>query len=461
MTALRASRATVLGFVVAGVVGVAIRIHNSLFYPTLWGFDAAKNWKYVERLFTSWELPAPDALWAASHPPLFYYLSALLCRALGIADSLLGVLVVRSMNGLVGLGIVLLAVALVRRIDPQTPRRALIAACLLLFLPVHIYMSAIVNEEMLAAFFTSIAVVGVAFHLSPQDASAPSKWSWGPHPFWRATFLGLAAGLAFLTKLSGVLVVAAGVGAYALYGLRGRDPRRAFTCALAFGITAALVGGWFYARNQIRYGYLYPQDLSLHEVMFTMPPGDRELLDYVRIPLDTWRDPQVLSPDLLRSIWGTTYTSLYFDGHRHFLQREGEDVRRAGQILLILALVPMLAMFTGLIRGLRRAVREPRGTDTPLLLLFGATLAGFVVFTWNNPWFATVKASYLLGLCVPFAFYASEVLAKWTEGNRVRSSAVGVILAALFLAVALTFTFGPIFEKTDGQGLIWTPVENR
>ena len=71
MTTPRASKATVLAFVVAGVVGVAIRINNPLFYPTLWGFDAAKNWNYVERLLTSWELPAPDALWAASHPPLF------------------------------------------------------------------------------------------------------------------------------------------------------------------------------------------------------------------------------------------------------------------------------------------------------------------------------------------------------------------------------------------------------
>jgi hypothetical protein len=461
VTTARASTATVLGFVVAGVVGVAIRISNSLSYPTLWGFDAAKNWQYVERLLTSWQLPAPDAFWAASHPPFFYYLSALICRVLGVDDSLFGVLAVRSMIGLVGLGIVLLAVALVRRIDPQTPRRALLAACLLLFLPVHIYMSTMVSEEMLAAFFASIAVVGIALHLSPRDASAPSEWSWGPHPLWRATFLGLAAGLALLTKLSGVLVVAAGAGSYALYGLRGRDPRRAFSCALVFGITGALVGGWFYACNQVRYGYLYPQDLSPHEIMFTMPPGDRELLDYVRIPLDTWRDPQVLSPDLQRSIWGSTYASLYFDGHRHFLQGESEGVTRAGRLILVLALVPMLAMFAGLARGLRRAWREPCGPDTPLLLLAGATLVGFCFFTWNNPWFATVKASYLLGLCAPFAFYASEVLAAWTEGNRVRSSAVGAILAALFLAVVVTFTFGPVFHKTDGLGVEWTPVEDR
>jgi hypothetical protein len=230
---------------------------------------------------------------------------------------------------------------------------------------------------------------------------------------------------------------------------------------MAFGVAAALAGGWFYVRNQVRYGYLYPQDLSVHEIMFTMPPGDRQLLDYVRIPLDTWRDPQVLSPGLQRSIWGSTYTSLYFDGHRHFLQRNGEAVKLAGRILLILALAPMLAMFAGLFRGVRRAWRNPWGPDTPLLLLTGASLAGFAVFTWSNPWFAAVKASYLLGLCVPFAFYASEVLAEWTDGNRLRSSAVGVILAALFLAVAITFSFGPIFKKTDGQGLLWAPVEIR
>ncbi len=48
-------------------------------------------------------------------------------------------------------------------------------------------------------------------------------------------------------------------------------------------------------------------------------------------------------------------------------------------------------------------------------MLVALTLAGYVVFTWNNPWFATVKASYLLGISIPFAYFASDVLADWTR----------------------------------------------
>ena len=62
------------------------------------------------------------------------------------------------------------------------------------------------------------------------------------------------------------------------------------------------------------------------------------------------------------------------------------------------ALLPTWAFAVGLWRGARRAWADPVGPDTPLLLLTALTLAGYVAFTFGNPWFAAVKASYLLGL---------------------------------------------------------------
>ena len=86
----------------------------------------------------------------------------------------------------------------------------------------------------------------------------------------------------------------------------------------------------------------------------------------------------------------------------------------------------------------------------------GLTLAGYVLFTWRNPWFAAVKGSYLLGLSVPFSFYASEVLADWTRGRSVRSRLVWAALGLLALAVAASFTYGPIFAKSgEFPGLEW------
>jgi len=56
-----------------------------------------------------------------------------------------------------------------------------------------------------------------------------------------------------------------------------------------------------------------------------MPPGERSVGDYLRLPWATFLDPQVMNDDLLRSVWGTTYASIWFDSHRHFLPR-GEGI---------------------------------------------------------------------------------------------------------------------------------------
>jgi hypothetical protein len=218
------------------------------------------------------------------------------------------------------------------------------------------------------------------------------------------------------------------------------------------------VGGWFYARNKIVYGYLYAQDLPQHARMHTMPPGSRSVADYLRVPLATWTDPQMLNPDLLRSVWGSTWASLWFDAHRHFLPRESAAVTRAGTGILLLALLPGAAFAVGLARGIRRALRAP-GPDTALVLLVLFTLAGYALFTWRNPWFAAVKGSYLLGLSVPFGFYASEALDRWTAGRGARAIATWSALGALAVSVAAVFTFGDhlwSFEHLAYPGMRWT-----
>jgi hypothetical protein len=222
---------------------------------------------------------------------------------------------------------------------------------------------------------------------------------------------------------------------------------------------ALVVGGWYYAHNWLEYGYLYPQDLEIHQVMFTMPPGSRSIVDYLYVPLDTWRDPQLLAPDLLHSVWGSTYVTLWFDGHRHYLARESEMVTRAGTFILLLALLPAAAFATGVVGGIRRAFARPAGADGALLCLLGVTLAGYVAFTWGNPWFAAVKGSYLLGLSVPFAFYTSEVLDRWGTGSTLRKLLVWGTLAVLAIAIAVVFSYGPVYSNWAGRGIQWDPLE--
>jgi hypothetical protein len=423
-----------------------IRVHNALDYPLDKGFDAVANWEYVELLSEQW-LPAPDAGWSTAHPPLFYWLVEGARVAGGGAGKAGTVHAARVMNALLGLAMAALAATLVLRAEPGNVRRVFFACALVLFLPVHIYTSAMLSEEILVATLVSCVLVGVAW-----DLSSPN-----PHSgVLRVAGLGAIAGLALLTKLSGLLVIGTGGLAYAIGGLsRGR---------LAWGVgrgailvaVALVVGGWFYAHNWLEYGYIYPHRLDAHAVMGTMPPGSRTLADYVRVPLATFTDPRMLSPDLLHSVWGTTFVTLWFDGHRHFLPRSDAEVLDIARTLVALGVVPFLAFAWGVVRAARRLREGANGIDPILLSLLALTLVSFAAFTWRNPWFATVKASHMLGLCIPFAYYASDALSAWTRPDRWSRVPVLIAVGLLIFMTAIVFTHGLAFVKADDPGMQWS-----
>lgn len=428
------------------LVAVAIRVHNALHYPPDWGFDASFSWQYIYSLTRDWSLPPPEAGWSTSDPPLFYYASAAVMRglaALGARDAV--VYALPLLSALEGLGIVALAVALARRESPADPLRAALAGLLLLFLPAHLHMSSMVNEEMLVALLTSCAV----FALAVRERSG----------LGRAAAVGLASGLALLTKLSGAIAVATAALTYAADGVKPGRRARAAACTAAVLVVALLAGGWFPARSLLATGSPQPIGLPAHVGMLALPPGERGLGDYLHVPLAVFRDPQLLNPDLLRSVWGSTFVTVWFDGHRYFLPRESRAVSRLGSVTLLLALLPTAAFAAGLARGVRRLRRGRGAADLPLLLLTGLTLAGYAFYTWRNPWFAVVKGTSLLGLCLPFSFYASETLAAWLRGRH-RGWLIAALLALAF-CVALSCTFDFVFEKTEVSGLPWPPAERR
>jgi hypothetical protein len=439
--------ATLLAWCALFGAGAWIRLHNALLYPPRWGFDAPFNWQYIQRLLTTLALPDPESGWASGHPPLFYYAAAALVRLLGRPPAEDAIGAIRLVSSAAGLATAGLAAWLVARLEPGATVRAMLAAALVLFLPAHIMMSAALNEEVLTSFFASLAIAGSVLAVASRAGRGEG--------LRQAGAVGAAAGLAWLTKLSGVLVVPATLAGELYAGWRARDLRAATGRCLVLGVAALCVGGWFYARSLWLYGYLYPHDLAVHRIMFTMPPGERQVLDYLRFPLATFTDPQLLNPDLLRSVWGSTYATLWFDGHRHFLPTDDPGVREAGTLLLGLALVPSVAFFVGLARAGRRVWRGGGAADVPMLSLVGLTVAGYAAFTWNTPYFAAVKGTYLLIAVLPFACYASEELARWTRLPGARAVAVWLALAVLALGIAAVFSFGVVFTRLEPPGLPW------
>ena len=69
-----------------------------------------------------------------------------------------------------------------------------------------------------------------------------------------------------------------------------------------------------------------------------------------------------------------------------------------------------------------------------------------------------VKVSFFLGLSVPIAYYASEVLDDWMRAPTARSILVWGALVLLLALAVVAFAYGPIFSKHEFPGLDWRAV---
>jgi Tfp pilus assembly protein PilF len=296
---------------------------------------------------------------------------------------------------------------------PDRPGLPLLAFTAVAFLPVHLVVGSMPGNEMtLGALSAGALVTFIANERRPT-----SSWALDG-------LCGALVGAALLAKFSGLLpllVVAASLGLRPLLATDGRRwllrnlGRAALIAAVA--CTLALP---YYARNVRAFGT--PFELSrgyplIAQVEADQPPGVRGVSDYLRISPKMFDDPNPLAPHLLNSIWSTVYLNVWADIYRE------SDVERAllserttpamTTWLPLLGLVPTVLAGLGVLLALRDVrLGRRRAEYIPMLLLASATVVSFVFFTWRVPIWSAVKASYLLGLSLPYGVF----LARAVEG---------------------------------------------
>jgi hypothetical protein len=106
------------------------------------------------------------------------------------------------------------------------------------------------------------------------------------------------------------------------------------------------------------------------------------------------------------------------------LEAEREQ-RRSTSVLALLGLLPTGLALLGAGLALRDVVRGGRrALFTAPLLLSVATLGSFALFAWRVPIWSALKASYLLGLSLPFALLLCRAIEELLERGRRRACAV-------------------------------------
>ncbi|MFN2425582.1 MAG: glycosyltransferase family 39 protein [Candidatus Binatia bacterium] len=445
------------------ITAVLVRLNNALVVSVLAGYDAFAHITYVWFLAETGRVPLAEAGWEFFQPPLYYAVMASIWRTFDTMDPILRLRLGTALIAMLGLAQAAVALAIVRRRFPREYLVQLLAAGLMLFVPVHLYSSGFVGNEGLTA-----ALCATSLWLLLRALEQPSAA--------RAAALGFALGLAMLTKFTAIVVVAAAVATIGLKGLLKRDAAGAARSLAVVAAVLVAVCGWYYARNISIYGtpfQLSRDQLFLQRVENSQLQGKRHFLEYVLfdpgvlyrpqwprgLSLNSPRPPGAAYSAMRESIPTGLYANAWFDGFGGFALPPvtySEASRRAGQLLLTLAVIPTGVMLLGFLVAIRSLLRKGWDDATVSMLFALAAMAAVLVQgTRTVPTQAAVKATYLMPVSVAFSYLLALGLHDLSARAPRVLRAVAIACALLGAASALVFTRGLVI----GDGWFRTGVE--
>lgn len=266
--------------------------------PPFEGPDEAQHFAYVVWLAEgnglpprgpeSWQTPLQQE---AGQPPLYYALAAVPARLVGTSNpeavyhenpyftgpfprelfdndnralhyqgegqplrgGWLAFYLARGLSLLFGMALIVAVYALTLRLFPRTPSIALGAACLVAFTPQVIYISSMVSNDIPAAALSAIALWFYSYVLIEDSSRKSSGTGFDRRTGLAALLTGIAIGLAGMTKISGLLIIApAGVGIIWLGASGRRSWRSVLSLLVLLGVGASLAAGWWFLAGLLR-----------------------------------------------------------------------------------------------------------------------------------------------------------------------------------------------------------------
>jgi 4-amino-4-deoxy-L-arabinose transferase-like glycosyltransferase len=409
------------------------------FAPVPFGYVYDFYHEGVAWLVQHGRLPPADACWVCAHPPLFFIAGApfyaLATRVAGqrpdVALRLLGVL------SLACAAATTLGCYRILRLYRLRGFALLASFAIALVLPC-LFISADAPEAdiLLTALMVAFLERLLRCHL------APARTGWR-----QAALLGALAGLAMLTKYSGVLALVWALAVFGSRALRGPNRARALRQGLLVACVALAIAGWRYTENYRRHGtVLHAQGSAVSGFALLAPRAHWRDYDFLSLDLGAVgrlygpEAPQGTLTDMpvYRSVWTSLHALAWSDMSFFSVRgRHGDSSDpyptkaippRLVVAVLALALVPGLLAVVGLACTVRRRAFWP--------LAFAAA-SSLAVYLW---WFTAqaswaLKAKYLLFL---LPVYLVHVAVGLRAAHAARPRIVGLVAAGLLIALLVT-----------------------
>ena len=216
----RLDRVLVASSVAVALFAVATRMHDVATWPAIRDWDASGHAVDVVDLLEG-HLPDPRS-WCGSHPPLYYAIGALLWQVL--PESVPVHAMLRSVSVVAWIATVALVWRGLRRLGPGCD--AAVVSALLLGVPGFAIAAGMMTNDALCTLLMTATLVRL---LDVPGDTQPRH----------AAITGALAGLAAITKATGVAVV--GMGALVYAWRSRREPSRGVRALVAFGLASAVM----------------------------------------------------------------------------------------------------------------------------------------------------------------------------------------------------------------------------
>lgn len=360
-------------------------------------------------------MPIEPLRYEFHQPPLYYALAAPTFRLTASLPARAQLPLLRLVS--VGLGGLLLlgTYGLVARLFPERSWLALGAAGFVGLLPMHLAMTASVNNDVLG----ELILLGVLAH-------AVAHLRCGLSARGRVG-LGALLGLGLVIKTTTLIAWPLTAGAYLAAEVQPRRSQarswdRALRGILTSGLTGLGVGGWFLARNALVYGGLDVFGWQRHDTVVAGQPTTRWWIQ-------TYGLDHLLDRFLgftFRSFWGVFgWLGIFMD----------ERIYRGLGLVSLLALLGLVVFAYRLVTHPYRLNRLQR-LALGLFALSALLTAGS--YAWYNLKFVQHQGRYLFPSILPIALFfllgLTEILPRRLEKPASYGLGAGLALLSLYVA---------------------------
>ena len=394
------------------------------------GMDVDMHLAYVRVLVTGHRIPLSTEGGEMMQPPLAYLLYALLY--VPFSEWLNGPAAVQAMRILpfaCAAAQVELAYRAARIVFPDRTDLQRTATVVGGLLPINVYLAHGIANEPVVALFGGAAAVATLRMTARDRLPSPRE----------LVAAGLLLGLAMLSKVTAVLLAPA---LFAVVALRSLGSERALARAgKAIGLVAgvaALVAGWYYARNWILLGTPF---LGAWSPEIPNPwwqePGYRTAAQYLRFG-------EALTHPIFAAavgLWDGLYSSFWLDSWL-----SGKTSRASAPpwnaVPLVagawLGLVPSLAIAAGMLRTLRRAGLPPREGLALRIAAGTVTLYTLAILYLHltAPFYCSAKGTYLAAATPFFAVLAAAGFAELARARWVHAALTAALVCWVANVVA-------------------------